>query len=834
MGGEAELGGLGQPLAAGDVRRGTILPGGYEVLDPIGSGGMGDVLLARALASGAKVAVKIIHGRSGERHLERFAREMRVARRIRHPNVVELLDHNQTADGVPFYVMEFLDGDDLATVLSREGALPWPRARAIMIQILHALAAAHERGVVHRDLKPSNCICVRSGAGELIKLVDFGIAKVSSDDPEEANLTRTGSVLGTPHYMSPEQAVGHEVDARADIYSAGVILFELLTGQVPFAGANPMGVLGRLITEAPPSPRHIAPEAEISPELEAIILRALAKRPEERFASATEFAEALRRVAGGPRRAAPTGIFRRPSRLYGRDEERAALLGAFNRAGAGERVCVLLSGDAGIGKSALVTDVLAHRAHLSAAKFDPESRDAPFVALLAVLRQLVGHALGQDDEARARLQRRLVSELGLGLPVVAQLLPELEALVGRQAPPAPASASASRNRLHAALLRLLAVDTHRVLLNLTRGAADRSIAVGLAALARAGIRVPDDPAERARECEVELAAIWAAIGERSIVEIADAPLCEDPETRAILRLLTELIAPAHMSAAGLADLLICKIVNLSLTRGSTDASAYGYVLFAFFLVTRRPQRAAHDFGRLALALNERLGDASQESRLHFVFGSILHLFAPLPEVLAHLERALVVGLEIGDHVFASYACSHALIALIGAGAPLDEVRERARAYLRVMGRTRVASSTAAVKIAGRVIACLLGECAGPTSLSGESFDEAAVIADLEAQNLGFPCLWYHVAKLALAYRAGDLDGARAAMVAGERRVFNLAWFISTEFFFYKCMVLAELARSAPAEVDLAALRTDADRLGECAALCPSSFTHKEAMVRAEL
>src|SRR5690606_22400104 len=184
------------------LQPGTVLPGGYEIVERIGAGGMGEVLLARAQRTGAKVAVKVLNGRS-DAEPERFEREARAAARIRHPNVVEFLDVGQTATGLSLYVMEYLDGENLAATVAREGALPPRRACALTIQILRALEAAHQRGVVHRDLKPSNCLRLGTAGDEIIKLLDFGIAKVSSEDSLETHLTRTGSVLGTPSYMSP-------------------------------------------------------------------------------------------------------------------------------------------------------------------------------------------------------------------------------------------------------------------------------------------------------------------------------------------------------------------------------------------------------------------------------------------------------------------------------------------------------------------------------------------------------------------------------------------------------------------------------------------------------
>jgi len=197
--------------------------------------------------------------------------------------------------------MEYLAGEDLADTLACEQRLPWYRVRGIGLQLCQALAAAHEKGIIHRDLKPENCLRItRAGNPDFIKVLDFGIAKILSEVGEGGKgLTRTGSIFGTPEYMSPEQAAGEKVDHRADIYSLGVILYELLTGGAPFGAESYMGVLAKHMFEAPIAPRAQAPEAEIPLEAEAIILKAMQKDRELRFQDMHEFAAAIESVGTG-------------------------------------------------------------------------------------------------------------------------------------------------------------------------------------------------------------------------------------------------------------------------------------------------------------------------------------------------------------------------------------------------------------------------------------------------------------------------------------------------------------------------------------------------------
>ena len=295
---------------------GTMLASRYRIIRRLGQGGMGDVYLAEHVDIEREVAIKILATRAKKRgaNVERFMQEARSASRIRHKNIVDITDFGYTERGIPFYVMEYLEGVNLDMAIKRGGPMKWPRAKAIMMQILDALQAAHAAGIIHRDMKPENCFILLDEAGEEVaKLLDFGIAKFEEEE-EENRLTQTGVIIGTADYMSPEQARSMKLDVRTDIYSSGIILFEMLTGKVPFTAPGVMGLLIKHINEAPPRPRAVAPSADISDRLEAVILRALEKDRALRFQTAREFAEALEdvdRVVAAPPSPPNLGFLRR-------------------------------------------------------------------------------------------------------------------------------------------------------------------------------------------------------------------------------------------------------------------------------------------------------------------------------------------------------------------------------------------------------------------------------------------------------------------------------------------------------------------------------------------
>lgn len=288
-----------------DAMVGAHIDGRYEVLRLLGEGGMGQVYLVRHLSLDRRFAMKVLR-RDLARDADlaaRFIDEARATASIHHPNVVAITDFGRLADGVPYFVMEHLEGETLGRVIKAGGSIPAARAVRILEQVASALGAAHDAGIVHRDLKPDNVFLVggmRDGASaDDVRLVDFGAAKIVGS----SRVTRQGVVFGTPHYMSPEQAGGHPVDHRADVYALGVILYEMFTGRVPFEADTYMGVLTQHMFVQPVPPSRIAPRSELG-ALEALTLRCLAKKPEERFASMLEFAEELgnvSRLPGAPR-----------------------------------------------------------------------------------------------------------------------------------------------------------------------------------------------------------------------------------------------------------------------------------------------------------------------------------------------------------------------------------------------------------------------------------------------------------------------------------------------------------------------------------------------------
>ncbi len=273
---------------------GTVLLDKYRIEGMLGQGGMGSVFRGEHVRTGRKVAVKLLDERflSNASVVQRFGREARAASAIQHPGIVEVLDLDQTRNGIPFLVMEFLPGYALSTRIETKGRLSLDETMDIMAQLLDALDAAHEHGVVHRDLKPDNIILTpRKRRSDLLKILDFGISQKS--DERASNLTVAGTVLGTPHYMAPEQAMGDAgVDRRADLYAAGIVMYECLVGDVPFDADNYNALIHVILNEEPTPPRTRG--AQIGKNLERAILTCLAKNKDERPATAAQMLQLLR------------------------------------------------------------------------------------------------------------------------------------------------------------------------------------------------------------------------------------------------------------------------------------------------------------------------------------------------------------------------------------------------------------------------------------------------------------------------------------------------------------------------------------------------------------
>jgi serine/threonine protein kinase len=280
--------------------QGRVIGGRYRVLRVLGEGGMGTVYAAEHVDIGKGVAVKILHPQYSRQQdlVERFRREARAASRVGHPHIVDVTDFGTTDDGCAFFVMEHLDGIDLADVLSHERRLEPARASQIAIQICRALEAAHAAGVIHRDLKPENIFLVaREGRADFVKVLDFGIAR--SLEHESSRLTNPGIAMGTPEYMSPEQAMGGQADRRSDIYSVGALLYEMLTGQPPHGEGEEAARVHK--QEPPRSPRGLRPD--LSQDLERVVMRALERDPSLRQQTMGQLAYDLTKTAWGRPRA---------------------------------------------------------------------------------------------------------------------------------------------------------------------------------------------------------------------------------------------------------------------------------------------------------------------------------------------------------------------------------------------------------------------------------------------------------------------------------------------------------------------------------------------------
>jgi serine/threonine-protein kinase len=279
---------------------GQVIGERYRVVRKLGEGGMGEVFECHHVYIEKRVALKLLRREilSNAEAVTRFHQEARAASSIGHRNIVDIDDFGHLTDGRVYLAMEYLDGESLADLMRR--GMELPRALRIMEQVCRGLEAAHAKGIVHRDMKPENVFLARLEGGEdLVKILDFGIAKVAGTDGSGSNLTRTGTIFGTPNYMSPEQALGRALDPRSDIYSVGIILYELFVGVVPFRAESFMGILSLHITAQPVPPRVQAPERHISADIERIILRAIDKEPSQRFGTMGELADALHALAGG-------------------------------------------------------------------------------------------------------------------------------------------------------------------------------------------------------------------------------------------------------------------------------------------------------------------------------------------------------------------------------------------------------------------------------------------------------------------------------------------------------------------------------------------------------
>jgi len=277
-------------MATIDERRGTIFAGRYRLERKLGGGGMADVWLAEDQELGRKVAIKMLHDRyaNDTQFVERFRREATHAAGLSHPNVVSIFDRGE-AGGSYFIVMEYVEGRTLKELIVTRGPCPVPVAISYVRQVLAALRYAHRNGIVHRDIKPHNVLVDHEGR---VKVADFGIARAGS-----SQMTEAGSIIGTAQYLSPEQARGAPVDESSDLYSTGILLFELLTGKVPFTGETPVEIAMKHLSQVPPAPSSI--RSEVPHDLDLVVVRALAKEPADRYRSAKEMDRDLELVGRG-------------------------------------------------------------------------------------------------------------------------------------------------------------------------------------------------------------------------------------------------------------------------------------------------------------------------------------------------------------------------------------------------------------------------------------------------------------------------------------------------------------------------------------------------------
>jgi eukaryotic-like serine/threonine-protein kinase len=277
-------------MAVSDTLINTLFDGRYRILRKLGSGGMANVYLAEDEDLGRRVAIKILSERyaNDESFNERFRREAKSAASLSHPNIVSIYDRGE-ADGIPYIAMEVIEGRSLKELILTRGPLPLATAIDYTHQILDALRFAHRNGIIHRDIKPHNILL---GAENRAKVTDFGIARAGA-----SQMTEVGSIMGTAQYLSPEQARGAPVTAASDLYSVGVVLYEMLTGQVPFSGDSAIEIAMKHLNETPRPPSSLRPE--LTPELDQVVLRALAKNPEDRYQASEEFSADLDRVEAG-------------------------------------------------------------------------------------------------------------------------------------------------------------------------------------------------------------------------------------------------------------------------------------------------------------------------------------------------------------------------------------------------------------------------------------------------------------------------------------------------------------------------------------------------------
>ncbi|HKP11163.1 MAG TPA: serine/threonine-protein kinase [Blastocatellia bacterium] len=281
---------------------GRVLAGRYRITGKLGAGAMGAVYKAEDMTTRRPAAIKLLSPdrRQDAEYVARFQREASMAARIAHPNAVRTFDAGTTEDGFSYIAMEYVEGQPLSQAIKAGGPLPLERVVAITWQAAAALHSGHELNVVHRDFKPDNVLLCRQPDGaDYVKVLDFGLAKPTAVDPQFQELTQMGYVVGTPQYISPEQVKNEPTSARSDLYSLAIVVYEMLAGGLPFTGKTPQRQMFNRLLEEPMAMSVVNPALVLPPEVEMVVMKALSRRPEERYASTVEFAQALSDAALG-------------------------------------------------------------------------------------------------------------------------------------------------------------------------------------------------------------------------------------------------------------------------------------------------------------------------------------------------------------------------------------------------------------------------------------------------------------------------------------------------------------------------------------------------------
>jgi serine/threonine-protein kinase len=290
---------------------GQVIEGKYRIVRVLGVGGMGAVYEGENVRIHRKVAIKVLHAQVASKAdiVQRFEREAQAAGRIGSEHIVEVLDLGNLPSGERFMVMEYLDGEPLTNRIKARGRLTAHEAAPLLRQLLEGLAAAHAAGIIHRDLKPDNVYIVKKGGQDFVKILDFGVSKFSGTD-SEFSMTRTGAVMGTPYYMSPEQARGQKIDARSDLYSIGVVAYQAVTGKVPFNAETFNELIFKIALETPEPVEACVPGFDAG--FSAIVRKAMAREPDQRFSTAYEFAQAIDAWRAGAPMQHPAHAFAAP------------------------------------------------------------------------------------------------------------------------------------------------------------------------------------------------------------------------------------------------------------------------------------------------------------------------------------------------------------------------------------------------------------------------------------------------------------------------------------------------------------------------------------------